>query len=342
MALNIKLSCKDLYPYAQKYCFLNGPNSELNAQLRKMVRNEIVQLEPEMNADSINYIGLKKQADIEKYLEKNLKVPKDLFIRSDIITSWIKHYGWKLHLVKNHCENVLVIGSASCKEAIFLRHYLPNANITCIDFENAVIPNIEASLNIDFIQGDFDDLLMKSVNQFDLIFANHVLEHFYHPIVTLGYIRQALRQGGQLIAALPLLGQTEVPFNGKLDAKQLHPVDFCILDIAHAWKTNVTDLQQHLTKSGFIKSVFFVREGFFSTGNFFKDKNSFYKKANLGYQLNMIILNPIRYMVKTIFPKDDVPNIILKIIFGIENRLWFGSNRLINNFSQECLVIASV
>jgi hypothetical protein len=36
----------------------------------------------------------------------------------------------------------------------------------------------------------------------------------------------------------------------------------------------------------------------------------------------------------------DLPRFVMKAMFGIEHRVWFGSNRLKNDFSLESLVVA--
>ena len=47
----------------------------------------------------------------------------------------------------------------------------------------------------------------------------------------------------------------------------------------------------------------------------------------------------VRGALKRVFPAE-VPPLVLKLMFSIEHRTWFGFNRLKNEFSVECLVTA--
>jgi SAM-dependent methyltransferase len=235
---------------------------------------------------------------------------------------------------------VLVLGSATCREAIFVRARLPEARIVCADFVDRRLPSIESALRIRFHQGDFHDLLERWQGEFDVVFSNHVLEHLFDPEHTLRLIRRALRPGGVLVSALPLDGQRGAPFSQMLNRKRLHALDMCAVDVAHAWKTNVSDLRRALSEAGFADLTFSGRDRFFAhAGKRFSSRASFERRRRQGMLLNRLLFASLRGVLKRLVP-DDAPRLLTRVVFGLEQRLWFGSNRLKNAFSIECLLVA--
>jgi SAM-dependent methyltransferase len=105
-------------------------------------------------------------------------------------------------------RSVLVIGSATCREVIFIRHRWPTKRILCADFEGASLPNIESALEIEFGARNFNARLADNGGQFDVVFSSHVLEHLFDPNRTSGLARRGLTPNGQLIAAVPLRDRT--------------------------------------------------------------------------------------------------------------------------------------
>jgi SAM-dependent methyltransferase len=235
---------------------------------------------------------------------------------------------------------VLILGSATCREAIFVRHRLPDARIVCTDFEDARLPNVEATLDIEFHAGDFNALLAANEGRFDVVFSNHVLEHLFDPDRTLKLTKRALAPRGRMIAALPLDGQPSAPFSSVLDSEDLHPLDLCTVDVAHAWKTNISAILEALAAAGFDDAEFSTRDQMFSVAERrFRSRDAFERRAKLGMLLNRVLFATTRGGLKRIFPRQ-VPRLVSKAVFGIERRVWFGSNRLKNDFSLECLIVA--
>jgi SAM-dependent methyltransferase len=328
-----------VHAYAQKHWPLNGPSPAMNQSLRKAVLESTIELDEELDEQLMLFLDVEEQKRIVREITTNLKVPAEIGINGKIINDWIVNLGWKVNTIPKDAKDVLVIGSASCREALFIRHLLPHAKITCVDFVDARIPNIELVLNIKFIAGDFNDLL-ASGEKFDVVFSNHVLEHLFDPGKTLRLIKSALRDRGCLISAMPLDGQPNVPFSETLNRKNLHPLDFCTVDVAHGWKTNITNLLRELRASGFSEINFQGRDKHYSVlEHTFPNKDAFERRARLGVKLNRIFFASGRGVLKKVFP-DQVPLPVMKIVFGIERRFWFGSNRLKNEFSVECLVTA--
>jgi SAM-dependent methyltransferase len=339
-AFNIRLPDASVHGYAQKYCFLNGPDPELNRALRELVPRVVVELSEEKDADRIEFLGVEEQARIERELMDSLHLPPELGLNESTRRDWIRDLGWKVRAIPATARDVLVLGSASCREAVLIRRRLPQARIVCADFADARIPNIEEALDVRFLQGDFHELLAARPVSFDAIFSNHVLEHLFDPDRTLRLVQRALRPGGRMVAALPLDGQLSAPFNLPLHRHRLHPFDMCEVDVAHGWKTNVTDLAQHLRAAGFSEQTFLGRDRYFSVARrAFPNRAAFERRARKGIFLNRLVFGSTRGALKRVFP-GEVPPLVLKAVFGIEHRTWFGFNRLKNEFSVECLVTA--
>ena len=339
-AFNIRLPDPRLHAYAQKYCFLNGPDLALNRSLRQAVLDSRVPLGEEQHADRITFLSLDAQRQIACELEAHLHVPAELHVSEVTIREWIRNLGWKVAAIPTTARSVLVLGSATCREALFIRHRLPEARIVCADFEDARLENVERVLNIQFRKGDFNEVLAQHEHSFDVVFSNHVLEHLFDPARTLGLAKRALTSGGCLVSALPLDGQPTAPFSDVLNAERLHPLDFGTVDVAHGWKTNVSELLRHLRAAGFAEFDLTGRDGYYSVADrVFPNRRAFHRRARIGLVLNNVLFGSTRALLKRAFPAE-VPRLVLKTMFGIEQRVWFGSNRLKNEFSVECLVVA--
>lgn len=339
-AFNIRLPDSALHAYAQRYCFLNGPDPTLNQRLRQAVLDSTVPLADEHDDARITFVSLDTLRQIEDDLRTRLQIPAQFNLSARTVHEWILNLGWKVAAIPRRAQAVLVIGSATCREAIFIRHYLPQARIVCADFADERLADVERALDIEFVHGDFNDLLASREGSFDVVFSNHVLEHLFDPGRTLRLARRALTSGGYLVAALPLDGQPTAPFSDVLNARALHPLDMCTVDVAHGWKTNVTALVRELHAAGFVDSRFTGRDGYFSYANrMYADRRTFQRRARRGLFLNRLLFASTRAVLKRVFP-TDVPAVVSKAVFGVEQRVWFGSNRLKNEFSVECLVVA--
>jgi ubiquinone/menaquinone biosynthesis C-methylase UbiE len=339
-AFNIRLQDPSVHAYAQKHCFLNGPDLALNRALLRDVLQSRVELPEERDAHRIAFTSLAAQRRIAREFEAELQVPPDLGLRSATVRAWIENLGWKVRAIPRTAKHVLVLGSASCREALLIRQHLPEAEITCSDFEDGRLPNVERALGIDFVQGDFHELLAARAQSVDCVFSNHVLEHLFDPDRTLAAIKRALRPAGCMVAALPLDGQSRTPFSSVLSREAFHALDLCTVDVAHAWKTNVSALSRSLKAAGFDQIAFSGRDQHYSVSErVFARRSAFERRTRLGLLLNRALFESVRYLLKKAFP-EDVPPFLLKAVFGIEHRVWFGSNRLKNECSVECLVVA--
>jgi SAM-dependent methyltransferase len=339
-AFNIRLPDSSRHAYAQKYCFLHGPDRELNRALRREVVASKVPLSEERDADKLASVSWEELQRVETSLREMLKVPAELRIADDTLERWIPDLGWKIATLPADAKSVLILGSASGREALFVRHQLPDARIVVADFEDERLPNLERALGVEFYQGDFNELLANNPSSFDVVFSNHVLEHLFDPARTLQLSKHALRPGGRLISALPLDGQPRAPFSGVLNVTELHPLDMCTVDVAHAWKTNISELTRELRASGFRELSFRGRDKFFSAAErTYPSRAAFERRARVGLVLNRALFGTTRAALKKVFP-HEAPYWLVRACFGLEQRVWFGSNRLKNEFSLEALVVA--
>jgi SAM-dependent methyltransferase len=339
-AFNIRLEDPSVHAYAQKHCFLNGPDQTLNRRLLQAVLRSRVELLEEHDAHRIAFTSLTAQRRIVREFEAQLRVPPELGLTPATVRAWIENLGWKVRAIPLSAKRVLVLGSASCREALLIRHHLPDAEIVCADFVDSRLPNVERALGIDFVLGDFHDLLERYPESVDCVFSNHVLEHLFNPDRTLAAIRRSLRPSGCMVAALPLDGQSRTPFSAVLNGDHFHALDLCTVDVAHAWKTNVTALSSSLLAAGFGQIAFSGRDQHYSVSErLFARRSKFERRTQLGVLLNRALFGTARSALKRLFP-NDVPPLLLKAVFGVEHRVWFGSNRLKNECSIECLVQA--
>ncbi len=86
---------------------------------------------------------------------------------------------------------------------------------------------------IKFVIGDFAKLKFSD-DSFDCVYADNTLEHSFDLTATLSEIYRVLRNGGALVAALPLDG--------------LNPNEVCE---THTWKTNKAQVVERLHRAGF-------------------------------------------------------------------------------------------
>jgi SAM-dependent methyltransferase len=107
-----------------------------------------------------------------------------------------------------------------------------------------------------------------SLGTFDAVIMSHVLEHVYHPALTLKTAHSVLRDGGLLYLALPNIGSLEARLFGKywrgLDLPR-HISHFdrdTVADLLHGCGFDITSMRNLPFPSSFVESV-----GFLATRN---------------------------------------------------------------------------
>lgn len=256
---------------------------------------------------------------------------------------WFTDYLWKMHGVPPDARHILSIGCGSGLELLFLAARCPQARITAIDWVDNLSPRIAQVTGVKFVAGDLNRIMEILEGGFDIVFSNHVLEHFYEPEVMLDRLRRLLRPGGRLVAALPLDGAPDGPFAGFLRHRAanpagLHPMDLSILDLGHPWKTEPGDLAATLQSSGF-DHVQMFRRPWQPVRPPPSGDNPALRSRRLYQGLNGLF-RLAAGLIRRLYP-DECPRLLVRLLFALERQVPFGANRLINALSPEVLVTAA-
>jgi SAM-dependent methyltransferase len=327
--------------YMQRYPFALGPDSAMDARCRQLIhdnlaiRNRVqsaplIRLKPEQTL-----LTSEQMARLERIMDES-EVPQAE--RAEMIDD----YAWEANLVPLDTKDALVIGCAHGTELMFLRAVLPEANITALDYEDMIPPARMRAIGVRFFQGDLNTLLADFGQEFDLIASNHTLEHLYTPDEILATFAELLRSHGALISTLPMDGMEGSPFLDKVKqaaaTKTVHPLDIVYLDTGHPWKTNPADLDATLQEAGFERPQLYQREEHLSRIAACGEKRL---KTELvfGKALHTVFFGLPRSFAKIVFSKNP-PRFFSRGLLAAERRIWFGSNRLKNRYTQEVLVLA--
>ncbi len=128
-----------------------------------------------------------------------------------------------------------------CGDGIVLRQNLAvNANLNCFaidveDFRDVLQPNVKFSVY------DGQDIPFNN-NKFDIITANHVLEHIHNPNIILSELKRVIKPGGQIFIEVPnkrsLWGKPGGSFAGTVHFKddQTHLRCYSTMELAQLCK----------------------------------------------------------------------------------------------------------
>jgi SAM-dependent methyltransferase len=335
----IRITDPNLQVYLQKYPFASGPDPETNNHCRHAISRSIETRQAGLPGGVISL----KEDEIKWSFEESSRLEtmmEKVGIDGSERQILIEEYKWKVAFIPRNIKRVLVIGCGSGEELLFVHSVCPSASITAIDLRDILKPEIKKLLKVDFICGNIYDLHDNLSSSFDLIFSNHTFEHMYDPYGMLSFCAQV---PSSFVAALPMDMARDAVFskiilNFALDPAKIHPLDFIKIDAGHPWKTNETDLRTTLTAAGFTDIKLYARYDHISR-TFTGGRKKFKVQKYIGYLLNRLILGTMRSVMKIIFPKA-MPEMLVRLFFSFENRLWFGSNRLKNTFAPEVLIIA--
>lgn len=279
---------------------------------------------------------------------------KTLMSRIGCNSKWqrehIDDFGWEVNIAPRTARNVLVIGCGCGLEMVFLRAVLPEAHFTAIDYKKCFLPGLEEIVGgITFLEGDINALLRKLNREYDLFYSNHTIEHLYDPDTTLGLIARLVIPGGTMVSCLPAISMEGTPcldqvrkFMEKKEAnpeQQIHPMDLVYFDPGHAWKTNPGDLVATLNRAGVSHVTIYQREDHWSRA-YRGNRGKYLRERRRMVRLNRWIFAPLRGLIK-LFPVS-VGEKMYRYVYALERRLPFGTNRVINCFSEELLFVAKV
>jgi SAM-dependent methyltransferase len=237
--------------YMQAYPFLNGPRRAMNLRLLAQLPDAISIRQPAAGCE------------VERFSEEELRLRPEVEgrlrsllagagCRSDEIASALKRLAWKVAEVPADARSILAIGCGDGLELIFLRAAAPHARISAVDWSDRLKPEIKKLTDTQFQSGNIIGYVEETVEKFDLIFSNHVIEHMYNPDEVLELLGARLEKDGIMLAALPLDGTLASMWNDldKSGASKslLELGDF---DLGHPWKTTAADAFETMLAAGF-------------------------------------------------------------------------------------------
>jgi SAM-dependent methyltransferase len=339
-ALQISIADPELQAYLQRHPFAAGPDPARNEAGRRAVAASLAErapappAEPEMLPLATSGLPTAEQAAADRLLEQ---------IHVDAATREVyrNDFAWEANLLPRFARNVLVIGCGDGVELIFLRAVLPQARLTGIDYHCSLLPGLADAVGVTFLEGDMNRHLLSLAREYDLIFSNHTLEHLYEPDRILALLASLLLPSGHLVSVLPMTGREGMPFLDRARAiarsHSIHPVDMPLVDAGHPWKTSPADLKQTLEGAGLTGVKLYQRAGRVSRP--LRRSARMYRTTRaLAVGLNTLLIGPLRLMLKIVFPRR-VPEPAVRLLFALERRVPFGTNRVMNNYSEEALVI---
>lgn len=348
-AIQINLDNPKLQAYLQRYPFCAGPINEMNQQGRSAI-SKGVQFRPA--APSRHTFLLKPE---QTFLSESEQCRAEALLDQIGISNkhkrmYLDDFEWEANFVPRTAKSVLVIGCGNGIEVVFLRAVLPDARIMAIDYYDARLPQLGATVDMQFLQGDICEHLESFDRSYDLIFSNHTLEHLYAPDEVLAIFSKLLLKGGCLLSTLPMAGKEGTPFLRKVrrfatlqdgrDKREIHPLDLVYFDSGHPWKTNPDDLSFTVESAGFKKVKIFQRENHLSRPARLSPLN-YRLKRRIMISMNSMFIGIPRRLLISLFPRET-PAWLTRSFFAMERRLPFGTNYVMNLFSEEALFLAEV
>jgi len=331
----------ELQAYLQRYPFASGPAENLNRRGRAAALAGIA-LRPATPTVSPMQLTLEASSLPREQEAVARQLMTALGISAATQDIHVDDFGWEANLVPPTTRSVLVMGCGDGIELIFLRAVLPNARLTAVDYYNSLLPGLKEAVNVDLHQGDLSVLLPSLPREFDLVYSNHTMEHLFDPEKTLRTLASLLVPGGCLVSVFPMHGSPGSPWTGfarrvAAERRKVHPVDFVSLDLGHPWKTNAGDVVRTFESTGFRDVELFQRQGHLSRA--LKRTSEVYERERSRQMLlNRWLLAPTRWMVRYLFPARHTPNVVIRLWFALERRVPFGTNTVMNRYTDEVLV----
>jgi SAM-dependent methyltransferase len=339
--IQIEIADPQLQAYLQRYPFAAGPEPEMN---RRGLKTVSAGVRSRPVGPRVVPVLLKPQ-DAGLSPEETARVVAlmdAIGLSGEKKAIHLDDFGWEANLVPRAAKNVLVIGCGNGVELMFLRAVLPEARITAMDYYEKLLPGLQSAVELTFHEGDIGKLLPELKQEYDLVFSNHTMEHLYAPNAMLTTLANLLVAGGHIVSIMPMVGMEGTPFLDKVrrytdrlakdpEAK-IHPLELVYFDPGHPWKTNPDDIAATLTDSGFRDVRIYQRE---------EHRSRPLQLSPEAYRSNRIFLGLPRRVLMALFPRN-VPAKLPVLFYALERRLPFGTNLVMNNFSEEALFLARV
>ena len=327
-----------LHSYLQTYPFLHGPSREVNESLLASLGNLITVRRPH-DACDVERLAPEELQLTRDNEERVLALFGEIGRSADGIAEAMSLLAWKFRDLPPDVHSILDIGCGGGDEAVFLRVAAPQAKIVAIDWHDNVYPNLKELTGIQFLEGDFREYLEGTSERFDVIFSNHVLEHMYDPDAVLTLLRRCLTPGGKMIAALPLDGTIASLWPRLENLHDLTAVDLGAIDFGHPWKTTPSDLRETLLGAGFTNVRLVQRQQRVNRTSPGEESDLLALETH-GRRLDRLTFAPLRGMIRTLFGRLP-PHAVVRILYALESRAWFGPAQLKNSVAPEILAVAS-
>jgi SAM-dependent methyltransferase len=344
-AYEVRVPDNQLRVYMQTQTLAGPQQPRAYLQCAKSFREHFVQRPRELSTSLGTLVEL-ENSEAQPSAEFNSAIRRlfeDLSFDKEESERLIGDIAWKFEYLPHGQENVLSVGCGGGAELIFLRARYPNSKITAVDYKMYVKggKRLLDLLNVEFIEGDvFNviDQLSYRGDRYDLIFSNHVIEHFYEPDQAIARLCRLLRSDGVFSAGLPL---DAYPFSDLLARKSkaplsIHALDLNWLDLRHPWKTNEPDLAATLRRSGLGEIVIYRRAFHTSTTQPITVEEC-RERERRGRRIHAVLMQPVVMALKAIFGPTP-PRRIARLLFALDRRLWFGLYRLKIDVQPDILV----
>ena len=340
-AVEIRVTEPELQAYLQRYPFASGPDESLNRRGRAAALAAIA-LRPATATISPTQLTLAASALGAEQESIARRLMMQIGVSAAMQDTHVDDFGWEANLVPRTAKSVLVMGCGDGIELIFLRAVLPHARLTAVDYYNSLLPGLAEAVGVELHQGDLSVLLPSLPSAFDLVYSNHTMEHLFDPETTLRTLAALLVPGGCLVSVFPMHGSPGSPWTGfarrvASEQRPVHPIDFVSIDLGHPWKTNSGDVVRTFESTGFRSAELFQRQGHLSRA-LKREAGVYERERSRQMLLNRWLLAPTRWMIRHLFPARHTPNFVIRLWFALERRMPFGTNTVMNRYTDEVLV----
>jgi hypothetical protein len=161
----------------------------------------------------------------------------------------------------------------------------------------------------------------------------------YDPDAVCGALRRLLNPGGMMLAALPLDGVVDFCLSSLGDKGGVRStLRLGAVDLGHPWKTTPADLRQTLLAAGFGRVRCVQRAGALNAA-IAGEEVELAALTSRGMLIYRLIFGPLIWVAETLFGRNP-PRWLVRLIYALERRVWFGGNNLKNIVAPEILAIA--
>ena len=339
--LLLHVSDRSLHQYMQQYPYCTGPDEELNQKCFAALRRDIEIRWPK-NRWPMEPLRRSELVDEESIQAAASKLLQTIGLSEVECADRLRGRAWKVCLARPDAESILALGCGEGDEIASLRARAPRSRIVGLDWIAKCLPGLLDAAEAEFVQGDFDDLLLERPSAFDLVFSNHVIEHSFEPETLLRSIHACLKPGGRLVSALPLEAATGDPIFEKVlslakDPSRVQRSDMFILSVGHPYKTNASDLAQTLFAAGF-KEVRVAYRPWRPTLDDSLDIDVLDESRARHMRLYRASTGLLLRMANGVF--RDPPLAALRVWGAIDSRWPFGLTRMRTHKTIEAVVVA--